>query len=379
MPAAKKSTTTNGTAKKAAVSKRAKVEEAEDVEAPHELEVVVVAKKASAKAAAKASAAKNTKKRAREDDSDVEDSLEVETPKRSAKVTAKATKAAPLGAKATGKKASAAKKSATKDESDDESSFEEEKVAKKKTGARKAKSEEDEEAAAKKSSQKKASAKKSASDSDEDDGGEPVLVEIPTDFSSPSLSPGEMKIVSWNVAGYRAVLGKGFETYLKNEQPDIVCLQESKVISEREKMLFGYHAYFFGCKAKPGLHGTALFSKTKPIKVDFLTDFDEEGRVLLAEFPTFYIINTYVPNSGMKLERLAYRLDWDKKLQSMFLELQKKKPVIWCGDLNVAKDPIDLANPTGNVRKITQTLLKTPITKPITYHWIAKNRKFRKF
>lgn len=201
---------------------------------------------------------------------------------------------------------------------------------------------------------KKAGPKKPAAAKKDDDEGsadeEAAVAVVPTDFSTPTLAPGELKIVSWNVAGYRAILKKGFEEYIKSESPDIIALQESKVPSDREKMFAGYHTYFFGCEAKSGLHGTALLSKIKPINVKFLEDYDKEGRVIVAEFDSFYLLNTYVPNSGQKLERLDFRIEWDKKLQALFLELQGKKPVIWCGDLNVAKDAIDLTNPTTNVR-----------------------------
>ena len=231
---------------------------------------------------------------------------------------------------------------------DEESDFEEEVTSPKKKAKNTAVVEIVVETKAKKATAKK-SAQKSEDDEDGGDADEPQLVIVPTNFAEPALATGELKIVSWNVAGYRAVLKKGFEEYLKNESPDIIALQESKVPSDREKLFNGYHSYFFGCKS-PGLHGTALFSKVKPLKVDFHEDFDQEGRVIIAEFESFFLLNTYVPNSGQKLERLAYRIDWDKKLQAMFLMLQQTKPVIWCGDLNVAKDPIDLANPTGNVR-----------------------------
>jgi exodeoxyribonuclease III len=199
--------------------------------------------------------------------------------------------------------------------------------------------------------EKEVKVKKKAEDDDEDEGE--AMVIPPTDFKTPLLAPGELKIVSWNVAGFRAVQRKGFEAYIKQESPDVICLQETKIASASE-MLYGYHASFFGCKAKPGLHGTGILSKEKPIKVELVSTLDEEGRVMVAEFDKFFILNTYVPHSGQRLERIPFRLEWDKGLQALFLSLQKTKPVLWCGDLNVAHHPIDIANPNGNVRSSEQ-------------------------
>lgn len=312
-----------------------------------DLEAAPIAKTTRAKATSKVSTAKNPKKRARTDlDDSLDDDLELNAPPKAKKAAASraalsddedyGAKPSSAKAKTVAKKAkaSSAKMGVDEDEKTPKAATA---SAKKASGAK-----------AKQSSAKIAAVSEAG---DEAEAGEPTLVEVPTDFEVPALATGALKIVSWNVAGYRAILTKGFEQYLKNENPDIICLQEPKVPTEQGKQLFGgYHAYFFGCKTKPGLHGTALLTKIKPIKVEMVSELDDEGRVIVAEYDTFFILNTYVPNSGQKLERLSYRLAWDKKLQQMFLKMQQSKPVIWCGDLNVARDPIDLANPTTNVR-----------------------------
>lgn len=282
--------------------------------------------------------ARNTRVTVTAEESDDEEFVAV-------KSKAKATSKASGAAKKSGEAKTTKKRAHTEEEDED---FEKELSPVKKSKIA-VDAEPEEAAKPKKAAAKKAAAKKKDDDDGSGDEGAEMPV-VPTDFSTPSLAPGELKIVSWNVAGYRAILKKGFEQYLKSESPDIIALQESKVISDREKLFAGYHTYFFGCEAKPGLHGTALLSKIKPLDVKFLEDYDKEGRVIVAEFDSFYLINTYVPNSGQKLERLDFRIEWDKKLQALFLELQAKKPVIWCGDLNVAKDAIDLTNPTTNVR-----------------------------
>lgn len=307
MPAAKKVSTEVVSEGRPVRARNTRVEQKfDELDSSSEEDEVAVVKpraKATAKSTSKATAAKNAKKRARDEEEESDFEEKEETPKKKAK-------------KASGAVVVVAT----------------------------------EEPKPKKAAAKKSTAKKD----DEDDGSgddEPQLEIVPTDFATPVLAPGELKIVSWNVAGYRAVVKKGFEEYLKSESPDIIALQESKVPSSRLGKEFpGYYSYFFGCQAKSGLHGTALFSKVQPIKVDFLEDFDQEGRVIVAEFESFFLLNTYVPNSGQKLERLNFRIDWDQKLQAMFLKLQQTKPVIWCGDLNVAKDALDLANPTTNVR-----------------------------
>jgi exodeoxyribonuclease III len=176
-----------------------------------------------------------------------------------------------------------------------------------------------------------------------------------TDFSQPPLAKSEIKIVSWNVASWKSILNKGFREYIEKENPDIICLQETKVdeTAVDANCLPGYTAYFYSCRERPGYAGTALFTKIKPVSVTRgmgIEEHDTEGRFILAEFETFYLINTYVPNSGMKLKDLDYRMKWDAAFLKYLKSLDSKKPVIWCGDLNVAHEEIDLKNPTTNRR-----------------------------
>jgi len=144
--------------------------------------------------------------------------------------------------------------------------------------------------------------------------------------------------------------------YVKNEDPDIICLQETKVEPKNvnASILPGYDSHFYSCTEKPGLHGTGVFSKVKPIKWTDgigIQTHDTEGRVITAEYETFYLVNTYIPNSGAKLVNLNYRKQWDKDFLAYLQSLEQKKPVIWCGDLNVAHMEIDLKNPKTNKNK----------------------------
>jgi len=162
-----------------------------------------------------------------------------------------------------------------------------------------------------------------------------------------------IKLISWNVNGIRSALKKGFEDFLKEEDPDILCLQEVKAFEKDVKIDRGpYHLYWNPAK-KSGYSGTALLTKVKPISVKCgmgIDKHDLEGRVLTAEFKKFYVVNVYVPNSKRDLSRLDYRtLEWDKDFLKYLKKLEKKKPVIFCGDLNVAHQEIDLTNPKSNV------------------------------
>ncbi len=157
-----------------------------------------------------------------------------------------------------------------------------------------------------------------------------------------------MKIISWNVNGYRAILKKGFEEFVKSEDPDILCLQETKINEERE--LEGYHSVWNHAEKK-GYSGTAIFFKKKPLSVTFgmgIAEHDNEGRIITAETEDFWLVNVYVPNVKRELTRLEYRQNWDEDLLNYLLKLQKTKPVIMCGDLNVAHKEIDLARPKQN-------------------------------
>lgn len=164
-----------------------------------------------------------------------------------------------------------------------------------------------------------------------------------------------MKLISWNVNGVRAVLRKGFADFIAAEKPDIVCLQETKAMPEQVVVpaaLGGYHA-FWNIAEKKGYSGTAIFSKEKPLAVTIgigVAEHDREGRVITAEFADFFLVNVYVPNSKRELTRLEYRQQWDRDLLAYLKKLEQTKPVIWCGDLNVAHTEIDLARPKDNVK-----------------------------
>jgi exodeoxyribonuclease-3 len=163
-----------------------------------------------------------------------------------------------------------------------------------------------------------------------------------------------VKLISWNVNGLRAVLKKNFLDYLAEEKPDILCLQETKCTPDDVEQLWpAAYATFWNSAEKRGYSGTAIFTKTRPLKVTQgigAAEHDKEGRVLTAEFVDFFLVNVYVPNSQRELTRLTYRQQWDKDFLAYLKKLEKKKPVIWCGDLNVAHTEIDLTNPKSNAK-----------------------------
>ena len=160
-----------------------------------------------------------------------------------------------------------------------------------------------------------------------------------------------MKLISWNVNGLRAVLGKGFLDYVAQESPDILCLQETKLQPEQAVFdLPGYHR-FFNSADKKGYSGTAILTRTEPLSVTYDFGGDEhrhEGRIITAEFPQFYLVCCYTPNSQDGLKRLDYRMRWEDDLRDYLRELEQTKPVVYCGDLNVAHREIDLKNPKTN-------------------------------
>ena len=162
-----------------------------------------------------------------------------------------------------------------------------------------------------------------------------------------------MKLISWNVNGLRAVLRKNFLEFLKAEKPDVLCLQETKCTPDQVEQLWSArYATYWNCADKKGYSGTALFTKSRPLQVTphlGMTEHDQEGRVLTAEFADFFLVNVYVPNSKRELTRLAYRQQWDRDFLRFLKRLEERKPVICCGDLNVAHQEIDLANPKANV------------------------------
>jgi|SRR3989344_1392463 len=163
-----------------------------------------------------------------------------------------------------------------------------------------------------------------------------------------------MKIVSWNVNGIRACIKNGFLDFIKKQSPDIICLQETKANSTQvDKMLEDYEFHYWNSGVKAGYSGTATFSKIKPLSVEYEEEKfgKKEGRITTLEFKDYYLVNVYKPNSQRGLIRLQFRKDWDKQFLKYLKELEKKKPVIVCGDLNVAHKPIDLANPKSNYNK----------------------------
>ena len=165
-----------------------------------------------------------------------------------------------------------------------------------------------------------------------------------------TLTP--VKLISWNVNGLRAVLRTTFLDYLTTEDPEILCLQETRALPEEVEQLWpnGYVTHW-NPGLRKGYSGTAIFTKTKPLKVTLGIDLpgqEDEGRVITAEFPDFHLVNVYTPNSQRTLARLPFRMEWDKAFLRHLGKLQKKKPVIFCGDLNVAHTEIDLANPKSN-------------------------------
>ncbi len=158
-----------------------------------------------------------------------------------------------------------------------------------------------------------------------------------------------MKFISWNVNGLRACLKKGFEDSMKELEADFICIQETKMQEGQATVdLPGYEQFF--CSAiKKGYSGTAIFAKHKPLSVQYnYGEHNDEGRGIILEYDKFYLVNVYVPNSGQQLKRLDYRMKWEEDFREFLLELNKKKPVIICGDLNVAHTEIDLKNPKSN-------------------------------
>lgn len=160
-----------------------------------------------------------------------------------------------------------------------------------------------------------------------------------------------MKLISWNVNGLRACVEKGFLSFFQEADADIFCIQESKLSEGQISLdLPGYYQYW-NYAEKKGYSGTALFSKEEPLAVTMgigIEEHDKEGRVITAEYPAFYVVTVYTPNAQRELTRLAYRLTWEEAFLAYLKKLEEKKPVIFCGDLNVAHKEIDLKNPKSN-------------------------------
>jgi exodeoxyribonuclease III len=166
-----------------------------------------------------------------------------------------------------------------------------------------------------------------------------------------------MRIISFNVNGIRATVKKGLAESLAKMKPDVIGFQETKAndqqVAEALKDISGYHLYSSSA-VRPGYSGTAILTKQKPLNVTFGLGkeiHDQEGRTITAEYDDFYLINSYIPNSGSELARLPYRVQWDADMLEHLLALEKKKPIVFMGDLNVAHQAIDLANPKSNYNK----------------------------
>ena len=161
-----------------------------------------------------------------------------------------------------------------------------------------------------------------------------------------------MKLVSWNVAGFRAVLKKGFDDFFKKIDADVFCIQESKVLpGQFEYLPEGYEMYLNPAERK-GYSGTLVYSKVKPLNVAYgmgIEEHDHEGRIITLEFNDFYLVTEYVPNVKRDLSRLDYRMKWEDDFRAYLKELEKTKPVVVCGDLNVAHNEIDIKNAKQNI------------------------------
>ncbi len=160
-----------------------------------------------------------------------------------------------------------------------------------------------------------------------------------------------MKLISWNVNGLRACLTKGFLDFFQQVQADVFCIQETKMQPEQAEVITEGYEQFWNSAVRKGYSGTAVFSKVKPLSVTYGIGKEEhstEGRAITLEFEKCYLVNVYTPNAQPELARLEYRMQWENDLRAYLLELDAKKPVIYCGDLNVAHQEIDLKNPRTN-------------------------------
>ena len=161
-----------------------------------------------------------------------------------------------------------------------------------------------------------------------------------------------MKLISWNVNGLRACMGKGFLDFVAAEQPDMLCLQETKMQpGQADVPLEGGYREYWNSAEKKGYSGVALFTKTEPQNVTYglgIEEHDHEGRVITADYGEFYLVTVYTPNSQNELKRLDYRMTWEDAFREYLVKLDAEKPVIVCGDMNVAHEEIDLKNPKTN-------------------------------
>ncbi|MCQ1531222.1 exodeoxyribonuclease III [Lutispora saccharofermentans] len=162
-----------------------------------------------------------------------------------------------------------------------------------------------------------------------------------------------MKLISWNVNGLRACVGKGFLEYFRDEDADIFCIQETKLQQDQIVMDISGYEQYWNYALKKGYSGTAVFTKKKPLDVKYgigMDEHDQEGRAITLEYEDFYLVTAYIPNSQRELARLDYRMKWEDDFRRYLMELDRVKPVILCGDLNVAHKEIDLKNPKSNRR-----------------------------
>lgn len=194
--------------------------------------------------------------------------------------------------------------------------------------------------------------------------------------------------ISWNVNGLRACIKKGFLDAFEKLNADYFCLQETKLQPDQIDLdLPGYHQYW-NSAVKKGYSGTAIFTKTEPIQVSYgmgIEEHDQEGRIITAEFDTHYLVTCYTPNSKRALERLDYRMIWEDDFRSYLKKLEEKKPIVLCGDLNVAHKEIDLANPASNrknagftdeERNKMTTLLQAGFTDTFRYLYPDKTEAY---
>lgn len=168
-----------------------------------------------------------------------------------------------------------------------------------------------------------------------------------------------MKFVSWNVNGLRACINKGFKDFFKQVDADVFCIQETKLQPEQVEISFEGYQQYFNSAVKKGYSGTAVFTRIEPLRVTYDLGMDkhnDEGRVITLEFEEYYLVTVYTPNSQQELARLDYRMEWEDDFRTYLLELDQKKPVIVCGDLNVAHKEIDLKNPKTNTKNAGFTM-----------------------
>ena len=161
-----------------------------------------------------------------------------------------------------------------------------------------------------------------------------------------------IKIISWNVAGFRACLKKGFEDFFKEEDADIYCLQEVKALEEQIPFTADGYRMYLNPAEKKGYSGTLVYTKKEPVNVSFglgIEEHDHEGRVITAEYDDFFLVNQYVPNVKRDLSRLEYRMVWEDEIRKYLKTLEQEKPVLMCGDLNVAHKEIDIRNAKANI------------------------------